>query len=137
MKFAVVVVGYNRPFGLKRLTLSLKEADYLSDKVDLVISIDKGKKQQEIIDICEKIKWDFGEKHIRIFNENLGLRKHIIKCGDLTNLYDAVVVLEDDITVSKYFYNRQLKDTEIMKKLQEYHCINMVFIQKVLDHLNQ
>ena len=105
MKFAVVVVGYNRPFGLKRLILSLKEADYLSDKVDLVISIDKGKKQQEIIDICEKIKWDFGEKHIRIFNENLGLRKHIIKCGDLTNLYDAVVVLEDDITVSKYFYN--------------------------------
>ena len=44
MKFAVVVVGYNRPFGLKRLILSLKEADYLSDKVDLVISIDKGKK---------------------------------------------------------------------------------------------
>ena len=105
MKFAIVVVGYNRPFGLKRLILSLKEADYLSDKVDLVISIDKGKKQQEIIDICEKIKWDFGEKHIRSFNENLGLRKHIIKCGDLTNLYDAVVVLEDDITVSKYFYN--------------------------------
>ncbi|MFQ8706075.1 MAG: hypothetical protein ACLR9T_08425 [Thomasclavelia sp.] len=105
MKFGVIAVGYSRPLAMKRLLTSLLEADYLGDKVDLIVSIDKGEKQNEIVTISKNINWPYGEKIIRAFDTNLGLRNHIIKCGDLTSDYDAVIVLEDDITVSRYFYN--------------------------------
>ena len=84
---------------------SLLRADYAGDQVDLVVSLDKGQRQQEIISVAEKIEWSHGEKIIRAFPERQGLRAHIIQCGDLTEKYDAVVVLEDDLMVAPHFYS--------------------------------
>lgn len=104
MKFAVVAVGYNRPRSMERLLNSVIEADYQGDTVDLIISLDKGERQTELVDLAEKIPWSFGDKIIRAFSERQGLRSHILQCGDLTDTYDAVAVLEDDLIVSKGFY---------------------------------
>lgn len=104
-KIAIVVVGYNRPDSIEQLLTSLLHADYKNDHVDLIISLDKGTRQQEIIAISEQIQWLFGDKVIRAFDERQGLRSHIIQCGDLTDKYDAVVILEDDLLVSPYFYS--------------------------------
>lgn len=101
---AIVVVAYSRPDETRRLLDSLLRAEYDENKVDLVISIDKGKRQSEIVDLANTIDWPYGQKYVRVFDERLGLRPHIIQCGNLTEKYDAVVVLEDDITVSKYYY---------------------------------
>lgn len=105
MKIGVVAVGYNRPDSMFKLLNSLKEADYENDIIDLIVSIDKGKRQNEIIEVANNIEWFFGEKKIRSFTERQGLRNHIIKCGDLTEIYDLVIVLEDDLLVSKFYYN--------------------------------
>lgn len=102
---AVVVVGYNRPDSIEQLLQSLLRADFAGDTVDLVVSIDKGQKQQEIISVAEKIDWVHGRKVLRAFQAKQGLRSHIIQCGDLTEKYDAVVVLEDDLVVAPHFYS--------------------------------
>ena len=104
-KTAIVAVGYNRPDSIEQLLHSLLRADYAGDQVDLVVSLDKGQRQQEIVSAAEKIEWPHGEKIIRAFSERQGLRAHIIQCGDLTNKYDAVVVLEDDLMVAPHFYS--------------------------------
>lgn len=105
MKFAIVAVGYNRPDSMDILLNSICQAEYDENSVDLIVSIDKGNTQSEIISVAEKCKWPYGNKTIRAFPERQGLRKHIIQCGDLTDKYDAVVVLEDDLVVSKWFFN--------------------------------
>ena len=40
-KIAIVVIGYNRINSIKRLLLSLENAYYDNDNIDLIISIDK------------------------------------------------------------------------------------------------
>jgi glycosyltransferase involved in cell wall biosynthesis len=101
---SIVTVGYNRPDAMMRLLNSLLEADYLGDRVDLIVSIDKGPRQTEIVDRANEYIWPFGEKRVRAFPERQGLRKHIVQCGDFALEYDAVIILEDDITVSRGFY---------------------------------
>ena len=102
---AIVAVGYNRPDSIEQLLNSLLRADYVGDQVDLVVSLDKGQRQQQIVSVAEKIDWPYGEKTIRAFSERQGLRAHIIQCGDLTEKYDAVVVLEDDLMIAPHFYS--------------------------------
>ncbi len=102
---ALVAVGYNRPDSIEQLLQSLLRAEYGNDRVDLVISLDKGQRQQEIVSVAEEFQWTHGEKVIRAFSERQGLRPHIIQCGDLTEKYDAVVVLEDDLMVAPHFYS--------------------------------
>lgn len=105
MKIAIVAVGYNRPDSMCQLLQSVVDADYDGDNVDLIISIDHGEKQDQIVDVANSVIWEKGKKIIRAFPEKLGLRKHILSCGDLTLEYDAVVVLEDDLIVSRSYYN--------------------------------
>ena len=104
-KIAIVAVGYNRPDAMSRLLTSLANADYFGDTVDLLISIDKGPRQEEIVKLAQDFNWGFGEKNIRVFTEKQGLRNHILQCGDVSKDYMAVVVLEDDLTVAKNYYN--------------------------------
>lgn len=102
---AVVVIGYNRINSVKRLITSLQAAWY-EDSVDLIISIDYSG-----TDVVEKyahcIEWNFGKKIVKTFPERLGLRKHVLTCGNYINEYDydAIIVLEDDIVVSPGFFN--------------------------------
>lgn len=103
-KMCIITVGYNRPDSMQRLLASLLEADYRGDTVDLLISIDKGQRQKEIIEVAQNFVWKYGYKKIRAFSVRQGLRPHIIQCGDMTEEYEAVIILEDDITVSECFY---------------------------------
>lgn len=102
-KVCIIAVGYNRPDAIKRLLKSLSCAIY-NEEVDLLVSIDKGQRQSEIKELAENFVWPFGDKYVRAFPERQGLRNHILQCGDMTNEYKAVVVLEDDITVAEGFY---------------------------------
>ena len=83
MKYAIVAVGYNRPDSMETLLNSINLAENIENNVDIVISIDKGERQGEIVDVSEKFKWKYGEKIIRAFPERQGLRNHIIQCGKI------------------------------------------------------
>lgn len=105
MKNAVIIVAYNRPVETIRLLNSVKNAFYPKDKsVDLVLSVDKGEKQDEIVAACKDFKWKNGEYKIIKRSEKMGLRPHILSCGEMTAEYDGIILLEDDLIVSPNFY---------------------------------
>lgn len=100
---AIVVVAYNRDKSLERLLQSLSCA-FIGNGTPLIISVDKSN-NTKVAQVAKSFEWKFGEKEVVCHNENLGLRKHILGCGKLLDSYDAIIVLEDDLFVSKNFYS--------------------------------
>jgi len=101
----IVVIAYNRPESLKRLLWSLTAA-HLPDniKVRLVISIDGGG-DAKTIEVAREFLWPYGNKVVIERNQNLGLREHVLRCGDLSLQYGSIILLEDDLVVSPAFYD--------------------------------
>ena len=102
-RIAVVVVGYNRIESMRRLLQSLTNANYDHGDIPLVISIDSSG-DEALYEYVKEFEWPHGLKYVNIQDERLGLKKHIIQCGDLTQFFKAIILLEDDIFVSEYFY---------------------------------
>ncbi|MEN8229371.1 MAG: glycosyltransferase family 2 protein [Bacteroidota bacterium] len=101
----IVVVAYNRADSLNRLLQSLLYAKDISS-AKLIISIDNQEPHNyDVKKLAESFTWPFGEKEVRYQAEHLGLKKHVLQCGDLSREYGAVIVLEDDLFVSPYFYS--------------------------------
>lgn len=101
-QIAIVVVGYNRITSITRLLNSLLCAKY-PHSVPLVISIDCSG-DENLYKYAREFKWPFGEKFVNIQSERLGLKNHILQCGDLTQYFKGIILLEDDIFVSEFFY---------------------------------
>ncbi len=102
MDIAICLIAYNRLNSIKRLLLSLDNAVYPCP-VKLYISVDKSD-VDAIHEISTDFHWKYGEKEVIRHNKNLGLRKHILECGNLLQKHDALIVLEDDIVVAPGFY---------------------------------
>lgn len=103
-KIAVVAVAYNRLESLNRLLNSLNMAVYPTENISLIISIDNSG-DDTIINYAETFIWKHGRKAVITYGERLGLREHILKCGTFMEEYDALVILEDDLIVSPYFWD--------------------------------
>jgi hypothetical protein len=104
MKPAIVVVTYNRPSNLKRLLNALENAHYEDDDIELIISIDYGG-DSKVYEVADKAAWSHGNKTIKKYSTNQGLKNHILQCGDLSEKYGAVIIFEDDTFPSPYFYS--------------------------------
>lgn len=105
---AIVVIAYNRINSLKRLLSSLENADYPEGvKIPLVISIDRQSDDgnQNVFELAKEFEWTFGDKEVIYHKENLGLKEHVLSCGDLSSKYGSVILLEDDLFVSPAFYS--------------------------------
>lgn len=110
MKPAIVVVTHSRIASLKRLLRSIEHSDYNYKDITLIISIDGGAPENiEILKIATDFKWNYGKKKIINHKSNLGLRRHIIECGNLTEIYNSIIMLEDDLFVSPFFYSYALE----------------------------
>lgn len=107
----LVVVGYNRPDSIRRILGSLEQADYDYEDIRLVVSIDHSG-MEEVVRTAEECVWSHGSKEVFYRSERLGLRKHIISCGDMTEKYGSVMILEDDLFVSPDFYNYAMQALE-------------------------
>lgn len=104
MNLALVAIAYNRPKSLLNLLNSLARAEYGNENsLTLIISIDKSN-DDSVMTVAKNFTWSYGQKIIIAHEVNLGLKKHVLSCGDLTNSFDSVVMLEDDIIVSPYFF---------------------------------
>ena len=102
MNIAICIVGYNRILSIKRLFISLNNAVYESS-VPLIISIDKSD-TDEVEKYATSLEWPHGPKRVITHVKNLGLRDHILQCGQLLKEFEALIVLEDDIEVSPSFF---------------------------------
>lgn len=110
-RISIVVVGYNRLKSIQRLLASLLNAQYPHNDIPLVISIDCSG-CTELYDYVQKFEWPHGEKYVFIQEKRLGLKEHIFHCGDLTKFFKAIILLEDDLFVSPYFYDYVLQTVE-------------------------
>ena len=121
-KIAVVVVGYNRLLSIKRLLESLERAEYPIDDVPLVISIDCSG-DNDLYNYVRGYIWPFGKKYVIIHENRLGLRQHIFSCGDLTQYFKGIILLEDDIYVSSYYYRFALDASNYYDLDPDVSCI--------------
>jgi hypothetical protein len=71
--------------------------------VQLIISIDRGGSHEVQRQACD-FEWPYGRKEVIAQEQHLGLVQHFFACGKLTEQFDAIVYLEDDLTVSPVFY---------------------------------
>lgn len=101
---AIVVVCYDRLESTKKLLDSIQQADYPQNNVPLIISIDCSG-NQELYSYAQDFPWSKGPKYVIIHQERMGLKKHIYFCGDMSQYFKGVIILEDDLWVSKSFYN--------------------------------
>ncbi|MBR5377276.1 MAG: glycosyltransferase [Lachnospiraceae bacterium] len=105
----IVLIAYNRPDALKRLLGSVKGAYYGEEKdIVLIISVDGGG-SEEVLQAAEGFEWEHGIKKVVRHEKNLGLKRHVLECGDYASEYGSVLMLEDDLTVSEGFYSYALK----------------------------
>jgi hypothetical protein len=144
MDVAIVVVAYNRPRALARLLKSLARASYEGfDSIPLVISIDGGG-VPEVTSVARQFEWQFGEKNLHTHDVNLGLKQHVLSAGDRILDYDGIIMLEEDLMVSPFFYqygNRALAAYQNQEKiagvsLYSYHYldVNGFFFRPLVAH---
>lgn len=103
MNIPIVVSAYDRPEALARLLASLSRAEYPNGSVKLIVSIDGGG-PPEVAETAQAFTWPSGDKEVVCHESNLGLREHILFCGNLSKDYDGIILLEDDLYVSPAFY---------------------------------
>ena len=101
---AIVVVGYDRPDSLSRLLDSLNQVAFEGHRVPLIISLDRSG-NAAVEKVAETFTWKHGDKTVRTFPQRLGLKRHILACGDLTRDHEHLIVLEDDLYVSENLYH--------------------------------
>ncbi len=87
---------------MRRLLGSLDAASY-DRQVDLVISVDRSD-TLEVAHLARAFSWRHGTKEVIEQPRHLGLRRHVLACGDLALRHGSVIVLEDDLFVSPHFY---------------------------------
>lgn len=103
MKPVIIIPAFARPLALKRLLNSINNADYPSDDIQVIISLDGGA-LESVRSVAHGFSFHHGTVEVQEHEKNLGLHKHIIKCGEMSQLYGSVIILEDDLYVDRYFY---------------------------------
>lgn len=100
---AIVVVGYNRVESIARLLNTISSAHFPHNNVTLILSIDKS--DTNIVEqYADNYEWTHGPKEVVKHSERMGLRNHILSQGKHFDRFDALIVLEDDLSVSPNFY---------------------------------
>ena len=103
LKPTIIITAYSRPDSLKRILSSINNANYPDNDINLIISLDGGASHL-VEDIAKDFVFLHGKKQVVERQNNVGLRNHIIWCGDQTEKYGSVIVLEDDLIVDPWFY---------------------------------
>jgi hypothetical protein len=109
---AIAVAAYKRPESVERLLRSLRQACF-PVPTPLVIAIDqingKSDKQEQaanaaVSDLACHFDWPHGPKEVINHKEHLGLIGNVFFCGSLSQRFGSVILLEDDLYVSRMFY---------------------------------
>ena len=106
---AIVIVAYNRTISLERILNAIAKANYPRDEINLIISIDRGEHNKDVLQIAQNFVWQHGNKIVKYQDYNLGLKAHILKCMAFAEEFGSIIMLEDDLFVSSNFYNYSIK----------------------------
>ncbi|ANT64615.1 glycosyltransferase family A protein [Prosthecochloris sp. CIB 2401] len=98
----IAVLAYRRAPALNRLLNALDAAHY-PDDVQLIISLEGGA-SPEVVALAKQFRSNKFNVKVLEHDRCLGLREHVLACGDLALEYGSVIVLEDDLFVDPFFY---------------------------------
>jgi hypothetical protein len=107
---------------------SISKAAYERDDIPLVISLDYTP-DEDVRLLATNFEWKHGHKRLIFHEEQLGLKKHIYSCGDLTAVYGSIILLEDDLVVSPYFYEYALKALPVYQDASQIAGISLYSYQ--------
>lgn len=106
--FRIIVLTYNRPKSLKRLLESLEHAEYYGDKINIEVWIDRSKEgiiDEGTLKVARNFSFSKGQRFVKCHNTHVGIIGQWIDTWNPgSNSSEVAVILEDDLTVSKYFY---------------------------------
>lgn len=125
----ILCFGFDRPMHLNRMLSSL-EANNLAQDSEVIICIDgptastDKKLHKETVNVAEKNR-NFKSKKLIIRNENLNCRTNIINTiSELFETNDKLIILEDDLILSKYFLTYMNDALNIYQDKKDMWCIN-------------
>jgi len=128
----VVLFVFNRPQHTADTLNSLKDS-FLAESTDLFVFCDKPrhsdsndckKNNNEVINLFKNLS-GFRSVTINVRETNYGLSKNIIHgIDEILNKYDKVIVLEDDMIVSKYFLKYMNDALSLYEKDDDVACIH-------------
>ena len=110
MNPAIVIPAFSRPAALERLLASLVAAE-IPAGTPLVLTIDHPAQERHrsghasVMKLARSFHWPHGIKRLIIQPEHLGLVGNVFFAGGLTSEYEAIILLEDDLVVSRRIYD--------------------------------
>ena len=102
--FTIVVLTMNRTKSLMGLLQSLQATDFLGDTVALEVHVDKGDNFEETLHAAASYDFQHGSTVVRLSNRSLGLAESWFRAFQPIRNDDRFIILEDDITLSPYWY---------------------------------
>ena len=75
---------------------------HLSGKVNLIISCD-GNSGSDVVSYVNSIEWSYGDFKVIQQGQQLGVDRHNLACMRMSEIYEHIVIIEDDLVVSPYF----------------------------------
>ena len=104
MSFCIAILGYNRPFAMRRLLKSLIESD-VESRIPIIISLEYNYDPAHD-QILSDFKYSrFENIQIKRSRQRMGLKSHVLITGALAGEYGGVVILEDDLFLSGDVYS--------------------------------
>ncbi len=99
----IVIPAFNREEALGELLRSINKASYPAGDVKLIISLEH-QASTGVIHIAQRFQFHHGTVEIIKRKEKMGVREHLLTCGNYARKYGSVIVLEDDLIVAPDFY---------------------------------
>lgn len=111
----VIIMTMDRRESFLRLWRSLERANYLGDRIDVDVWVDRNSTDHvadpEFLREITQLPWENGNKRVHLWRRNAGIRRQwidtwILSVGGSTEkqLRERAVILEDDLSVSPFFY---------------------------------
>jgi len=120
-----LLIGYKRIDLIERRLQELKQ----NMKIPVFVSIDGGLTESEntkFKDLLSKRHWDqdFNSFTYRILDNNSGLANHITSTiSECLEKYDYVIVIEDDVVISKNFIASMMSGFEILRHSPDIYAV--------------
>ena len=105
----VIILAFNRPTSLHKCLLSLSQADFMNDSVSVHVWLDRhnvtGKVDDPTYEVATSFNFLHGAYHVHVQPSHVGIQTQWINTWrPKKNSQEIAVILEDDISVSRYFW---------------------------------
>jgi hypothetical protein len=128
-EMTINVITYNRPKSLQRLCDSLSAAHYYGHRINIRFYVDHGA-DETTVQLVKRFNWPHGPKSMHFRHEKSGLIMAILESWFPTHAHDYVMLAEDDIEVSPYWYSW------VLKTMKEYRYASIDPETKKVVHSN-